>query len=59
MGQVDLQGKTLMPSFIDAHRHIVMLAQYTAFANLGKCTDFQQVTETIKEGKTLYRKEEQ
>ena len=59
MGQVDLQGKTLMPSFIDAHGHIAMLAQYTTFVNLGKCTDFQQATETIKEGKTLYQKEEQ
>ncbi len=44
---VDLQGKTLMPSFIDAHGHITMLAQYTAFANLGKCTDFQQLEETL------------
>ena len=44
---VDLQGKTLMPSFIDAHGHITMLAQYTAFANLGKCTDFQQLEKTL------------
>lgn len=51
--RVDLQGRTLMPSFIDAHGHITMLAQYTDFANLGKCTDFQQVTETLQ----AYKKE--
>lgn len=42
-----------MLSFIDAHGHITMLAQYTNFANLGKCTDFQQVTETLQ----AYKKE--
>ncbi len=51
--RVDLQGKTLMPSFIDAHGHITMLAQYTDFANLGKCTDFRQVVETL----SAYRQE--
>lgn len=46
--EVDLKGKTLMPSFIDPHGHVAMLAQYSAFANLGKCTDFEEITETLK-----------
>ena len=32
--EIDLKGRTLMPSFIDPHSHISMLAQYTDFANL-------------------------
>ena len=32
--EIDLGGRTLMPSFIDAHSHIAMLAQYTDFVNL-------------------------
>ena len=34
--EINLKGKTLMPSFIDPHSHIAMLAQYTDFANLGE-----------------------
>lgn len=46
--KVNLKGKTLMPSFIDPHGHVTMLAQYTAFANLGKCTSFEEIVETLK-----------
>ncbi len=48
-GQVDLKGRTLMPSFIDPHGHIVMMAQYTAFANLGACTDFGELVTSLKD----------
>lgn len=47
--QVDLKGHTLMPSFIDPHGHIVMMAQYTAFANLGACTSFGEVEQALGE----------
>lgn len=48
---INLEGRTLMPSFIDPHSHITMLAQYTAFANLGKCTSFEEIIETLKKYK--------
>ena len=41
--EIDLKGRTLMPSFIDPHSHISMLAQYTDFANQGKCTSFEEL----------------
>lgn len=45
--EINLKGKTLMPSFIDPHSHIAMLAQYTDFANLGKCTSFKDLAVTL------------
>ena len=45
--EIDLGGRTLMPSFIDAHSHIDMLAQYTDFVNLGKCESFDDLVETL------------
>ena len=45
--EIDLGGRTLMPSFIDAHSHIAMLAQYTDFVNLGKCESFDDLVETL------------
>lgn len=45
--EIDLTGKTLMPSFIDPHGHIAMLAQYTDFANLGKCTSFDDLIRAL------------
>lgn len=47
--QVDLKGRALMPSFIDPHGHIGMMAQYTAFANLGACTDFEEIAKALQE----------
>ena len=32
--QTDLQGNTLMPSFVDAHGHLSMTVQYMAMADL-------------------------
>ena len=46
--KVDLKGHTLMPSFIDPHGHITMVAQYAAFADLTACTDFAQIVDTLK-----------
>ena len=45
--EIDLKGRTLMPSFIDPHSHISMLAQYTDFANLGKCTSFEELVRIL------------
>ena len=47
--EINLKGKTLMPSFIDPHSHIAMLAQYTDFANLGKCTSFKDLAVTLSD----------
>lgn len=44
----DLKGKTLMPSFIDPHGHISMVAQFASFANLSECKSFKDIIETLK-----------
>ena len=47
---VDLQGKTLMPSFIDGHGHISMAGvQYTTMANLEDAKNFADITRLLKE----------
>lgn len=47
---VDLEGKTLMPSFIDGHGHIVMAStQYLANANLENAKDFNDIIRIIQE----------
>lgn len=46
---VDLQGKTLMPSFIDGHGHIVMASsQYTTMANLEDAKNFADITKLLR-----------
>lgn len=49
--QIDLKGKTLMPSFIDPHGHISMVAQFSAFANLSGCRNFNEIVEVLKKYK--------
>ncbi len=46
--RVDLHGKTLLPSFIDAHSHLPMAAQFAAFADLGDCTTLPQIADTLR-----------
>lgn len=53
--EINLEGRTLMPSFIDPHSHISMLAQYTDFVNLGKCESFDGLVETL----AAWKKEKQ
>lgn len=48
---IDLEGKTLMPSFIDAHSHISGFATGLAFANLDKCRSFQDIINTLNKFK--------
>lgn len=45
---VDLQGKCLMPAFIDAHSHIVMNGQMTLCADLSECESFDEIIRTLK-----------
>ena len=47
--KVDLQGRTLMPSFIDPHGHISLAAQVSFMASLNKCTSFAEIVTTLKE----------
>ena len=45
---VDLQGKTLMPSFIDAHGHFSGYATSFTQVDLTECTSFEEIAEAIE-----------
>jgi len=45
--KVDLRGQTLMPSFIDPHSHVSMVAQTSFMANLFDCTSFEEIKQTL------------
>ncbi len=47
--RIDLQGKCLMPSFIDPHGHLVMNGQMTMCAYLGECESFDDIIAVLKE----------
>ena len=47
--ETDLQGKCLMPSFIDSHSHMVMNGKMSAFADLTSCSSFEQIIAVLKE----------
>ena len=49
--KVDLKGKCLMPAFIDSHSHITALAQTLGIAQLEKCSNFEDIVETMKKFK--------
>lgn len=49
---VDLQGKTLMPAFIDAHSHISALTQTLTLVSLSECKSIGEIIDKLKE----YRK---
>lgn len=55
---VDLNGRTLMPSFIDGHGHIMMAAQYADFSDLSACTSFADIVSTLKEYKEKHHIDE-
>lgn len=46
--ETDLEGKCLMPAFIDAHSHMVMNGQMALCADLTECTSFQGIIDTLK-----------
>lgn len=43
----DLNGKCLMPSFIDSHSHFYMNGQMSMFAKLGACESHQDIIDTL------------
>ena len=45
---IDLQNRTVIPGFIDAHVHILQYGQSLRKANLIECTSLEQIRETIK-----------
>lgn len=51
---IDLQGKTLMPGFIDSHSHIVAFAQTLGLVDLSTCKSIKEIIDKLK-----YRKESQ
>ncbi|MGI9222393.1 MAG: amidohydrolase family protein, partial [Woeseiaceae bacterium] len=51
--QIDLQGRTMVPGFVDAHGHVISAGFQAASANLlpdpdGPVNSFAQVVETIE-----------
>lgn len=46
--KIDLDGKCLMPSFIDPHSHVAMNGQLALCADLGACESFQDIIDTLK-----------
>lgn len=47
--KIDLQGKCLMPAFIDAHSHIIMNGQMSMLADLSECESFADIIASLKE----------
>ena len=45
---IDLQGKTLMPAFIDAHSHFSGYASNLLQVNVENATNFQEIADAIK-----------
>ena len=45
---VDLQGKTLMPGFVDGHSHFLLAMQTAGMADLSQCSSFEEIVETMK-----------
>ena len=46
--KVNLEGKCLMPGFIDGHGHISMNGQMSACADLSECTSFRDIEQVLK-----------
>lgn len=44
---IDLQGKTLMPAFIDAHSHITALAQTLTLVPLNDCKSIEEIIQKL------------
>lgn len=46
---VDLQGKTMLPGFLDAHSHFVGAANAMTQCDLSSCTSFAEIVEKMKD----------
>lgn len=51
--EIDLKGKTLMPSFIDGHSHMAMYSQFSSFPDVSGCTSFEEIISFLRD----YQKE--
>lgn len=49
--KIDLNGKTMMPAFIDAHSHITLVAQMSTAADLSGCNTYEEIIEVLREHK--------
>lgn len=47
--KINLDGKTLMPGFIDPHGHIAMMGAFSEMADLTKCESFDDIVATLKQ----------
>lgn len=48
---INLQGKALLPGFIDGHSHFVGTANSMTQCDLSECTSFQEIVDLMKEFK--------
>ena len=46
--RVDLNGRTLMPSFIDGHGHMIGMGLFSLYCDLTGCVDFDDLLERIR-----------
>lgn len=44
---VDLQGKTMMPAFLDAHSHFTGVANNLLQVDLGECINFEEIIDRL------------
>lgn len=47
--KVNLNGRCLMPSFVDAHSHIVMNGQMSQVVDLSECSSFDDIINVLKQ----------
>ena len=47
--RINLHGNTLMPSFLDAHGHLSMTAQYVVMADLSSAGSFADIVQLLKD----------
>lgn len=45
---INLNGKTLLPGFIDPHSHISMIGPMSVFADLSECNNLNDIVQTLK-----------
>lgn len=48
---INLEGKFMMPSFIDSHSHITSFAKSLGLTDLSKCKNFKDIVDTLKKFK--------
>ena len=46
--RIDLQGRTMLPAFLDPHSHFTAAANSFLQADLSECANFREVEETIR-----------